>query len=86
MSPQTMRVEDGAFLRYEIGGKVVAYTFRLIPVAAHRGGGQWVIDAEAGCVFHATYVDDKGDGKFRLLVPEEMTIDLIPAWAMKPKS
>jgi hypothetical protein len=72
-----------AIVRWEINEKVVAYTYGLIPVTVHRKGKTWKIDSEVGCIFDATFIDDRGDGVFRLLVPTTLTADLIPNWAKR---
>jgi hypothetical protein len=46
--------------------------------------GKWDVESELGCIFTATFIDDKGDGVFRILVPGGLTAGLIPHWA-KPK-
>jgi hypothetical protein len=69
-------------LPWVTSGRTVAYSYGLIPVNAHRKKGKWVIDVEAGCIFDATFIDDKGDGVFRIQVPGPFTADLVPAWAM----
>ncbi len=66
--------------------KVVAYTYSFIPVSAHRSGDKWRVDSEAGCVFDTTFIDDRGDGVFRIMVDGDMRPALIPAWAKEPKS
>ncbi len=71
-------------IRWEIKGKVFAYSYSVIPVTAHREKDKWIITGEVGCIFAITFVDDRGDGVFRLLVPNGLTADLIPRWA-KPK-
>jgi hypothetical protein len=65
-------------------GRVAAYSYTMIPVAAHRVNGKWVMDAEAACIFTATFIDNKGDGVFRVLVAGDFTPELIPRWA-RPK-
>jgi len=72
-------------VRYSIGGKVAAFSYGLIPVKARRAEGRWVIESEMACIFTATFIDDKGDGLFRLLVPGAFTPDLVPSW-VKPQS
>jgi hypothetical protein len=82
MSAQNMAIRGWAW-KYDVDGRVVAYTMGLTPVQAKRVSGVWKISAEVGCVFYATFIDDKGDGIFRLLVPGWMKPDLIPEWALK---
>jgi len=71
-------------IRWEVDNRVVAYSYGLIPVVAHRHNGKWVVDSEMLCIFYATFIDDKGDGVFRVLVPATLTADLVPRWA-KPE-
>jgi hypothetical protein len=73
-------------VRWKVMGKVVAYSYGLVPVVAHRVNGQWRIDSEVGCIFTATFVDDRGDGVFRVLSPGAFSTKLIPLWARPPKS
>jgi hypothetical protein len=73
-------------VRWVIDARTVAYSYGMSPVEAHKKDGKWVIDAEAGCTFFATFVDDRGDGVFRLMVPSTFTRDLIPAWIKKPEA
>lgn len=68
--------------RYDVDGKVIAYTFGFSPVEAHRVGDKLEIDGEVGCVFDATFIDDKGDGVFRILSPGDLTPDSVPQWAL----
>jgi hypothetical protein len=70
MRPQPAKA---TIVRWKLYRHVVAYSYTLIPVAAHRAGGKWVVDSEAACVFTATFIDDKGDGVFRVLVPVALT-------------
>jgi hypothetical protein len=69
-----------AILRWEANGKVFAYSYGLVPVSAHKIGGRWKIDTEVGCTFDATFIDETGDGVFRLLVPSSLTETLVPKW------
>jgi hypothetical protein len=71
-------------VRWDVGERAVAYSYGLIPVVAYRKNGKWVIASEAACIFDATFIDDKGDGIFRVLVRGELTSDLVPLWA-KPR-
>ena len=73
-------------VRWKVEGKVVAYSYSLIPVVAHQVNGQWKIKSEVGCIFTATFIDDRGDGVFRVLVPSAFSTELIPLWARPPKS
>ena len=84
MTDQLMQIEDMA--RYEYEGRIVAYSYRFTPASGHLAGKKWVVDSEAACEFFATYIDEKGDGIFRLLVTDEMRTEFIPQWARKPKS
>jgi hypothetical protein len=70
-------------IRWDVGERVVAYSYGLIPVVAHRDKGKWVIASELGCIFDATFIDDKGDGIFRVLVRGALTPDLVPTWAKR---
>jgi hypothetical protein len=67
-------------VRWEIGDRVVAYSYGLTPVSAHKKHGKWVITSEVGCIFTVTFVDDRGDGIFRLLVPNVFAPDIVPLW------
>jgi hypothetical protein len=71
-------------VRWKVDGHIIAYSYGLIPVTARRVNGKWDVQSEAGCIFTATFIDDRGDGVFRILVPGSLTTDLIPRWA-KPK-
>jgi len=72
-------------IRWEINGKVVAYSYSLIPISnAHKQDGKWVYESELACIFYGTFIDDKGDGVFRTLVPDTLRPELIPAWAKAP--
>ena len=77
-------IAKATVIRVMIDGKVVAYSYGLAPVSAERKNGKWMVHSEGGCEFEATFIDDKGDGVFRLLVPGAFTQDLIPAWAKPP--
>jgi hypothetical protein len=70
-------------IRWEVDKHVVAYSYGLIPVVAHRHNGKWIVDGETACIFFATFIDDKGDGLFRVLLPTRLTADLIPSWAKR---
>ena len=72
-------------LRWTSRGHTVAYSYGLSPASAHREKGKWVFDTEVGCIFEATFIDDKGDGVFRILVPAPFTADLVPSWARETK-
>ena len=80
-----MMVMDHWTWRYDIDGKVVAYTVGLTPVFGHRENGKWKTESEVGCIFYATFVDDRGDGVFRLLAPGWMVPELIPGWVKDSK-
>jgi hypothetical protein len=69
-----------------MGGHIIAYSYRLIPVTAHRLLGRWIVESELICMFTATFIDDSGDGIFRALVPGPFTQDLVPRWARPPQS
>ena len=63
--------------RYDLDGKVFAYSYGLIPVHAHKNGKS-KMDDEAACIFFATFVAVKGDGIFRELVRGGFAPDLVP--------
>lgn len=69
-------------VRMELNGNVIAYSYGLIPVTAHKKKKKWVITSEAACIFTATFIDDRGDGVFRILAPNGLTLDLVPQWAL----
>lgn len=73
-------------VRWEVHGKVVAYSYGLTPVSAKKQNGKWIIESEVACTFTGTFIDDKGDGVFRVLVPGSLTSDLIPSWVRKTTS
>jgi hypothetical protein len=87
-SRQRMRasVVKASIVRWEVAKRVVAYSYTMIPVMAHRKAGKWIVDAEAVCMFWATFVDDKGDGFFRVLVPAQFPAELVPLWAKRKQS
>src|SRR5208282_6547656 len=60
---------SAGIVRWEVDGHVIAYSYILVPAVGHKTNGKWSIDSEAGCIFTATFIDDVGDGVFRLLVP-----------------
>lgn len=72
-------------MRFEMDGKVFAYSYGLVPVTAHRSNGKWIVDSEAGCIFYVTFIDDRGDGVFRALTEDGLKPDMIPAWVKRPK-
>jgi hypothetical protein len=76
-------VTKATIVRWKVGEQVVAYSYNLIPLEAHRKRGRWVVEAEMGCIFPATFIDDRGDGVFRLLVQRGLTPDLLPDWAKR---
>ena len=78
MRPAQVKV---SIVRWKVAGHIVAYSYGLIPVIAKKIGAKWNVQSEAGCIFTATFIDDKGDGIFRVLVPDRLTADLIPRWA-----
>jgi len=84
MSSQMM-VMDHWVWRYDVDGKVVAYTIGFTPVYGHRENGEWITESELACTFYGTFIDDRGDGVFRLLVPGWMTPDLMPQSALNRK-
>jgi hypothetical protein len=73
-------------VRWVMHGRTIAYSYSLIPVAAHRENGKWIIDSMAACIYFATFIDDKGDGVFRVLVPDRFTAELGPLWATSGKN
>jgi hypothetical protein len=56
-------------VRWKVDGHIIAYSYGLIPVTARRVNGKWDVQSELGCIFTATFIDDRGDGVFRILVP-----------------
>jgi hypothetical protein len=68
-------------VRWVLHGHTIAYSYSLNPIAAHRENGKWIIDSMAACIYFATFIDDKGDGVFRVLVPDRFTAELVPLWA-----
>lgn len=85
MPAQTMRA---SLTRWELegSGKVVAYSYDLVPIDARREGSKWVTGSIAQCTFEVTFIDDKGDGVFRLMLTEPMRAELMPDWTKRPKS
>lgn len=81
--PQQYVEFDRWVYRYDVDGKVVGYTFGLTPVEGHWIKGKWTTDSMAACDFNATFVDDKGDGVFRILLSGRLTPELVPRWARK---
>ncbi len=81
------QVMKASLTRWELpgSGRVVAYTYNLAPVDAKKESGKWSVSAIGQCTFQASFIDDRGDGIFRLMVMEPMRADLIPAWAKTPK-
>jgi hypothetical protein len=80
-------VAKASIVRWEISGKVVAYSYSLIPITrAYKKSGKWVYEGEVACMFYGTFIDDKGDGVFRTLVPGSLSPELIPLWAKPPRS
>lgn len=72
-------------VRWEINGKIVAYSYGLIPITkAYKRGGEWIYEGELGCIFYGTFIDENGDGVFRTLVPDTLRPEYIPSWAMPP--
>jgi hypothetical protein len=84
MSSQVM-VMDHWVWRYDVDGKIVAYTIGFTPVYGHRENGKWITEGEVACTFYGTFIDDRGDGVFRLLAPGWMRPDLIPQSALDRK-
>jgi hypothetical protein len=73
-------------IRWDVNGHLVAYSYGLIPVKAHRESGEWKVETEMACIFYATFIDNKGDGIFRVLVPDAFTADLVPLWAQRKEN
>jgi hypothetical protein len=73
-------------VRWKVDGHIIAYSYGLIPVTARRVNGKWEVQSELGCIFAATFIDDKGDGVFRVLVPGALTADLIPRWTQSKEN
>jgi hypothetical protein len=71
---------DAGIARWKVNGHVVAYSYVMEPVNAHKVKGKWKVDSHAACIFTATFIDAEGDGVFRLLVPGPLKADLIPQW------
>ena len=71
-------------IRWVMNCRFFAYSYGLIPVSAHRVNDHWRIDSEAGCIYSITFVDDRGDGVFRILAPGPLTEQLVPAWVRQP--
>jgi hypothetical protein len=70
----------GRLLRWEMNGKVYAYSYVLLPL-------------DVACMATIDIVDDKGDGEFRLMTPVghafmggNPTPPPVPEWLNKPKS
>jgi hypothetical protein len=82
---RSMQVK-ASIVRLKVDDRVIAYSYGLIPVSARKKNGKWVISTEMGCMFSVTFIDDRGDGVFRLLVPNGLTPDLVPRWAKPKKS
>ena len=77
-------VAKAGIVQWKVAGKVIAYSYGLVPLLnPRRQDGKWVYEGEFGCIFDATFIDDKGDGVFRVLVQGPLTPDLIPAWVRK---
>lgn len=81
MRPAMVKV---SIVRWKVDGHIVAYSYGLIPVIAQKVGAKWNVQSEAGCMFTATFIDDKGDAVFRVLEEGPFTPDLVPRWA-KPR-
>ena len=83
MRPMQAKV---SIVRWKSHGRVIAYSYRLIPVKAYRVNKSWNVVAEVACVFTATFIDEKGDGVFRTLVKGPLTAALIPHWVRRQNS
>ena len=76
-----------SIVRWELNGHVFAYSYGLIPVRkAYKRDGRWIYEGELGCVFHATFIDDKGDGVFRIMTTDVLSPALIPQWVKPPNT
>ncbi len=82
MSSQHVAFDHWVY-RYDMEGRVVAYTFKLTPAEGRWMNGKWITEGDVACDFIVTFVDDAGDGVFRLLLPGALTPDLVPQWARK---
>jgi hypothetical protein len=71
-------------LRFQVNGRTFAYGYSLVPVLAHRSHGRWIVDGELACVFDITFIDDRGDGAFRVLTHNRLSPEMIPAWVRRP--
>jgi len=83
-TPQRLHrlLAKAVIVKWQSGDKVFAYSYGLVPViTAHKENGHWVADSEVGCMFEATFIDDRGDGIFRILTPGTMTAEMVPSWA-----
>jgi hypothetical protein len=87
-APKIMRSAkyDAGIARWKVNGRVIAYSYVMEPVEAHKVNGKWRVDARAACIFTGTFIDDRGDGVFRVLVPGTLKPDLIPKWARQEQS
>jgi len=86
---RTLAVARGWVKRWEINGKVYAYSYTLHDVRGSWIKGKFVL-REGGllCMFSVAFVDDKGDGVFRLMTnahPDFAHPPALPEWALKPK-
>ena len=70
-------------VRWMMNGRTVGYAYELSPVMARRVQGEWVVEGALACDFWATFVDDKGDGVFRVLAPVAFRDELVPLWAKR---
>jgi hypothetical protein len=70
-------------VRFEINGRNFAYSYGLTPVIAHQEADKWVVDDEMLCTYTGTFIDDKGDGVFRVFVLGSLMPEMIPAWAKR---
>jgi hypothetical protein len=69
-------------IRWEINGKVVAYSYPWYRLARHTNRTE--SGFTKGRLGVASFIDDKGDGILRALVPDTLKLELIPAWAKPP--
>ena len=70
-------------VQWKVGTRVVAYSYSLNPGRSRHVNGKIVFQGYA-CIFGLTVIDDRGDGVFRVLIPDQLTPELLPLWA-KPK-
>src|SRR5215475_2545599 len=52
---------DAGIARWKVNGHVVACSYVMEPVEAHKVLGKWKVVARAACIFTVTFIDDQGD-------------------------